>query len=196
MTADPATPRPRRARLRIGAAGALFFAAGAVGAVKVADQDNRFCVACHLHEDIYRTTLAAPPASLAAAHSRAPGPDHPERCFTCHSGEGVVGWSQVTLLSAWDAGRWVFGDRHEPASMRLPIENAACLKCHAAAVKGNRSEEETAKYHELSAHRGVRLACVSCHVTHSRGERRKDYLDDAVVRARCQGCHHDLQGEG
>ena len=65
--------------------------------------------------------VSAPPTTLAAAHYRAHGPGHPERCFTCHSGEGVVGWTQVTLLSAWDAGRWVLGDRHEPLLQNVRV---------------------------------------------------------------------------
>jgi len=190
----------------IWATGLLAAIAFAVGYVKHKDQDNLFCIACHLHEDLYRQTVADPPPTLAAAHYRAesegagansvqerrPGAGHPERCFTCHSGEGVMGWSQVTLLSAWDAARWVLGDRHEPTSMRLPIENAACLKCHAADIRGTRSAEETGKYHELVDHRAVATRCVSCHVTHDAGERSRYFLDDATVRPRCQACHRDL----
>ncbi len=198
-----------------------MFAALAVSGtafVKHKDQDNRFCISCHLHEDFYRHTVAAPPATLAGAHYAAqyrmehPAGDsakwnadasrstahparwsgHPERCFTCHSGEGVVGWSQVTLLSAWDAARWVVGDRHEPIHMRLPLTNEACLKCHASEVRGTKSEDETSKYHELVNHRAVRMPCVSCHVTHAPGVRAKLFLDDATVRARCQTCHRNL----
>jgi len=164
-----------------------------VAYVKHQDQDNRFCIACHLHQDIYRRTTAVPPGTLAAAHYHARGGGHPERCFTCHSGEGVVGWSEVTLLSAWDAARWVAGDRHEPSSMRLRLENAACLKCHARDVRGTKSTEETSKYHELADHRSVRTPCVACHVTHAQGTRAKLFLDDAIVRARCQGCHRNLE---
>jgi hypothetical protein len=163
-----------------------------VAFVKHKDQDNRFCISCHLHQEHYRGMVEAPPATLAAAHYGARSPGHPERCFTCHSGEGVVGWSLVTLLSAWDAARWVAGDRRESTSMRLPLTNTACLKCHAADVRGHRSEEETSKYHELINHRDVRLACVTCHVTHRRGEESKVFLDDGIVRAACRGCHRSL----
>jgi hypothetical protein len=171
--------------------------------VKHKDQDNRFCIACHVHEDVYRRTLADSAATLAAAHYRVEGAyadsvaGHPERCFTCHSGEGLVGWSQVTLLSAWDAARWVAGDRNEPTTMRLPIVNAACLKCHAAEVRGTKSSEETYKYHELSDHRAVKVACIACHVTHAGASRAKAFLDDATVRAQCRRCHRNLdEGEG
>ena len=172
----------------------LVLVACSVAFVKHKDHDNRFCIACHLHQDIYRRTVGAPPGTLAAGHYRAGGPRHPERCFTCHSGEGVVGWSQVTLLSAWDAARWVAGDRHEPTSMRLPLTNQACLKCHAAEVRGTKSENETTKYHELSQHRGITVPCFACHVVHAPGARGKLYLDNATVRARCQACHRDLEG--
>src|SRR5215831_7072656 len=110
MSRDPGTrPRaPSRGRLiaRI-ALGLALLASAATALVKHQDQDNRFCVACHLHQKKMDAMLASPPRALAAAHHGAKGPGHPERCFTCHSGEGVAGWSQVTLLSAWDAARWV-----------------------------------------------------------------------------------------
>ena len=150
---------------------------GALLVVKRLDEENRFCIACHLHQDLYRAMVGPPPTTLASAHFRVrEAPDggnaaaaahpagrrgHPERCFTCHSGEGVVGWTQVTALSAWDAARWVLGDRHEPESMRLPLTNQACLKCHAADVRGTKSEEETSKYHELTNHRSVSMPCAS-----------------------------------
>src|SRR5215475_1500421 len=164
--------------LRLLALGVLLSIAG-VAIVKVKDEDNRFCIDCHLHRTIFRTMVEPPPSTLAAAHFHARRRDgHPERCFTCHSGEGVVGWSQVTLLSGWDAARWVLGDRHEPTRMRLPLANDACLKCHAAEVRGTKDQEETVKYHELSSHRGVKLPCVSCHVVHTPGNRAKLFLDD------------------
>ena len=73
--------------------------------------------------------------------------------------------SAVTALSAWDAGHWVLGDRHEPTAMRLPLTNDACLKCHAEVTRGTLSGEETSKYHELLNHRGVKTPCFACHVT-------------------------------
>jgi nitrate/TMAO reductase-like tetraheme cytochrome c subunit len=167
-------------------------AVAAVLFVKHQDQDNRFCVSCHLHQEHFDRMTALHPNHLSAAHFRATGEGHPERCFTCHSGEGVVGWSQVTLLSAWDAARWVVGDRHEPTSMRLPLTNQACLKCHASEIRGTKNEEETSAFHQLANHRGVRTRCVACHVVHARGDRVRTYLDDAVVRRQCQGCHRDL----
>ena len=184
--------RPARHLLLTWATGLIVVTAGAVAWVKHEDQDNRFCVACHLHEDIYRRTLAAPAGTLAAAHSGARGPGHPERCFTCHSGEGVLGWTQVTLLSAWDAARWVAGDRHEPTSMRLPIENAACLKCHAADIRAAGRADASALYHQLSDHRAEALPCVACHVVHAAGEKSSYFLDNGRVRGRCQGCHRDF----
>ncbi|MEO7866612.1 MAG: cytochrome c3 family protein [Candidatus Eisenbacteria bacterium] len=174
--------------------------------VKRLDEDNRFCVSCHLHEDLSRVTHATPPSTLAAAHfhasadarvgvitAKARSVAPPTRCFTCHSGEGVVGWSQVTLLSAWDASRWVLGDRHEPRSMRLPITNDACLKCHAADVRGTMSEVETSNYHDLSRHNSVSMACVSCHEVHDRAEPNQLFLRKATVQARCATCHRDLE---
>ena len=187
------SPRPRRRIPWTWVAGLALLIGGSVAFVKHKDQDNQFCISCHLHEQIHRNTVAEPPPTLSGGHYRAKGSRHPERCFTCHSGEGVVGWSQVTLLSAWDAARWVLGDRHEPTRMRLPLSDQACLKCHAADVRGTKSEEETVKYHEMSSHRAVSIPCASCHVTHKPGVRAKQFLDDETVRGRCRGCHDRLE---
>src|SRR5262245_37513927 len=99
---------------------ALLLAATPVVVVKRLDGNNDFCISCHLHQLHFRGMVGVPAATLAGAHfaARAKKPaGHPERCFTCHSGEGVAGWSEVTALSAWDAARWVLGDRHEPTAM-------------------------------------------------------------------------------
>src|SRR5262249_19819676 len=155
-------------------------------------EDNRFCISCHLHQTIYRNTTGDSLITLSAEHyhaRRSPRPGyvaHPERCFTCHSGEGVAGWTAGAAPSPWDAGRWVLGDRHEPTFMRLPLTNSACLKCHADVTHGTKSEEETWKYHELLAHRAVKTPCVACHVVHARGARERHFLDPAVVRPQCQ----------
>ena len=188
--------KPRGGALPALVGAALLLVAAPVALVKHLDQYNGFCISCHLHEPHYRGMVATPPATLAGAHFGAKSAGHPERCFTCHSGEGVTGWSAVTALSAWDATRWVLGAGHEATSMRLPLEDRACLKCHAADVRGTRSAEETDRYHELADHRGVRTPCVACHVTHREGRPDRGFLDDTVVRARCRSCHSRMDSAG
>jgi len=166
-----------------------------VAVVKKLDEDNRFCVSCHLHETHLRDMVAQPAVTLAGAHFTAKHDLHPERCFTCHSGEGVRGWTEVTLLSAWDAARWVAGDRNEPTHMRLPIADAACLKCHADDVRGSLTSEETDRFHELGDHRGLTVACVACHQVHPRGEASRTWLHNDVVRPQCARCHRSMGAE-
>lgn len=193
MTPDvPTRQRPRRVLLRWSLALAAVVVAS-TAFVKHKDEDNQFCVSCHLHQQHMDGMISMPARTLAAAHHAAKGKGHPERCFTCHSGEGVIGWSQVTLLSAWDAARWVLGAREEPATMRLPITNPACLKCHAADLRDFPRDEQ--KFHGLSDHRRVEIPCVSCHRTHDPGPSDRNFLDDANVRTQCQRCHRDLEEE-
>lgn len=186
--------RPRRLLLVLAAVGTV-----GVVTVKKLDEDNRFCVSCHLHGDLLRDMTATPAVALTSTHfaaaTTAPA-RHPERCFTCHSGEGVVGWTQVTLLSAWDAARWVAGDRHEPTHMRLPLTDAACLKCHAQDVRGSKTSEETEAFHELADHRTLPMKCIDCHSAHRRGEARRTWLDNGTVGKQCLRCHKDFGAGG
>lgn len=108
-----------------------------------------------------------------------------------------MGWTQVTLLSAWDAVRWVAGTRTEPTHMKLPIVDAACLKCHASDVHGTATAEETDQFHELGDHRSLSVRCVECHVVHGTGRPEQHYLIREVVQRQCARCHRDLEnGEG
>ena len=177
----------------------LALATTGVITVKKLDEDNRFCVSCHLHEEHLRDMTATPGVALTSAHFAAAAREpkgHPERCFTCHSGEGVVGWTQVTVLSAWDAARWVAGARSEPTHMRLPLTDAACLKCHAADVRGSKTSEETEEFHELTDHRSLPMKCIDCHSAHDHGEARKTWLDNTRVNAQCLRCHKDFGSGG
>lgn len=186
--------RPWRAILAFAALGTL-----AVATVKKLDEDNRFCVSCHLHEDLLRDMTANPGVALTSAHFAAAAHEpkgHPERCFTCHSGEGVVGWTQVTVLSAWDAARWVAGDRDEPTHMRLPLTDGACLKCHAQDVRGSKTSEETEAFHQLTDHRSLPMKCIDCHSAHRHGEARKTWLDNSRVAPQCMRCHKDFGSGG
>ncbi len=193
MSGDARSPRPAHSRSSRVARAASILALVAIAAtafVKHQDEDNRFCVACHLHQKKMDAMLAAPPRALAAAHHGARGSGHPERCFTCHSGEGWGGWSQVTLLSAWDAARWVAGDRHEPTTMRLPLTNQACLKCHATDLRIRKRDEQ--KYHGIADHRPNKISCMACHRVHDAGAPEHHFLDDSNLKAQCQRCHRDL----
>lgn len=66
----PSPSLPRRWFLRATLAGVAVLSVALV-VVKRLDEDNRFCVSCHLHEDLSRLTHAAPPSTLAAAHFHA-----------------------------------------------------------------------------------------------------------------------------
>lgn len=165
----------------------LLLAGGSVAFVKYKDNDNRFCISCHLHEDLYHATVAAAPGTLAGGHFHARHAAHPERCFTCHSGEGLVGWTTVTVYSAYDAARWVLGDRHEPDTMRVKLENTACTKCHGRLGRGSRSD--SGRFHDISEHRSLATPCVACHTVHAEGPREQLFMKPAVVQAQCVKCH-------
>lgn len=191
-------PLSRRRPRFVPVLGILVLSVGVFTAIiKRLDEDNRFCVSCHLHEEHLAGMFAPSPVVLAGAHGGARDrTGHPERCFTCHSGEGVRGWLEVTALSAWDAARWVAGTRTEPGAMKLPIVDAACLKCHADDVGGSMDAEETDEFHQLRDHRTLSVRCVECHVVHRPGRPDRHWLDTPTVQRQCARCHRDLDGGG
>ena len=166
------------------------------------EQDNDFCVSCHLsegvqlHRDKRASFDARPAASLVAAHASAGyaerEADPAFRCIDCHGGTGLMGRVRVKILSAKDAFWYVVGRFDEPETMRWPLRDEDCSKCH-------RSFEETPgeevgpnpRFHELAVHNvELGMACVACHASHSdAGLAEYQFLEPDRVRAQCADCH-------
>lgn len=175
------------------------------------EQDNDFCNACHLtadrplHLDIRRDFDGAPPATLAALHGaarvEARSEDPAFRCIDCHGGASFVGRLRVKALAAKDAAVYLTGRFEEPRSMRFPLWDEDCRKCHgsfrAAASDAAGETAGATPFHALAVHNtNLGVGCVECHTVHERGGNREAYfLDAAVVRTQCARCHAELAGE-
>ena len=182
------------------------------------EHDNRFCVACHLHEQKFERLVASTPTDLAGGHYRAPSR---VGCIGCHGGADVPMRLRVWTVAGIDTVRFVVGAYREPASMRLPLRDADCRVCHTPIVKpsppsptsvapsarGTVTDPEAAYLQEAPAERlapasfhGLRehdtiqqIACARCHRVHdARADARAHFLVQPVVQPVCRECHRQL----
>ena len=168
------------------------------------ERDNDFCVSCHLpdgeplHAAKRKDLEHWPPATLAAKHGmegvREDGAIRPFRCIDCHGGTGAAGRVRVKVLSAKDAFWYAVGRFEEPSSMRWPLQDADCRRCHAHFDEKERAPGADPAFHELAVHNAkLGVACVDCHLVHDEGGLSDhDFLHPEHVRARCAACHPEL----
>jgi predicted CXXCH cytochrome family protein len=182
--------------------GAVALASGtaAIAYVSHREQDNRFCIACHLpegkrlHGELFDRYAGNPPVNLSALHKT----KKETKCIDCHGGVGVVGRGRVILLSAKDALLYVAGRFKEPERMTSPLWDLDCVKCHADYNVGAFPEEGQAggrDFHKHPDHRRLPLACVDCHTSHVSGDPRFRFLNNDVVLPLCQRCHKEMGKE-
>ncbi len=191
-----------RRRLLIGCvvalAGLVLVATLSLVALAAKERNNKFCVACHLHEEKLKRFVSAPPTDLT-------GPHHAKdiRCIDCHGGADAVMWFRVWSLAAWDTGRFLIGRYGEPDHMRLELRPKECTQCHTPIVKhapALTAEQEEAlegragnTYHAIRAHDAVRMTCVRCHTSHTTdGEPRAQFIARKRVEPICRECHTTL----
>ena len=176
----------------LGAALSLGFVSF-VASVKVTDhleQDNRFCIACHLHKEIFDNFLASTPlVTMAGAHQH----KGEIKCIDCHIGATVADKLIVKGIAGWDTVRYFLGDFKEPDHLEHPLGDRTCLKCH---TDGGQSKTRAAAFHNDRNHRNMRFECITCHQSHPTRDPATLFLEQTVVRPVCQGCHKEQSGEG
>lgn len=167
------------------------------------EQDDRFCIACHLEPDVplhidnFEDFRDRPAVSLAVAHAAAGNDAHDDgafRCIDCHGGTGLTGRARVKLLSAKDAFWYAVGRFEEPDGMRWPLRDADCTWCHASFEE--RADAANPAFHALPVHNvELGVGCVECHLSHERGGLADhDFLHPERVREQCARCHAELAG--
>ena len=178
------------------------------------ERDNRFCVACHLHDEKYARYLAAPPVDLTGAHRHA---DASVGCIACHGGADAPMRVRVWMLAAFDTVRFLAGAYAEPAHSRLPPRDAECRQCHTSLTKpptptplprdqvsaGGTGEVipelqsspnlEPPAFHRLREHEAIPVTCARCHASHAAGgTAAARFLVPAIVEPVCRECHRAL----
>lgn len=187
---------------RLAIAGAVALASGtaAVAYVSRLEQDNRFCISCHLsdgkrlHAALFNRYEANPPLDLSALHKA----KKEIKCIDCHGGAGVERRSRVLALAAWDTLKYLAGNFKEPEGMIFPLRDLECARCHAGYSAGPFPEGGQAggrDFHKHPDHRVLPIACVRCHTSHVAGDPRLKFLKNEVVLPLCRRCHKEIGTE-
>jgi hypothetical protein len=166
---------------------------GFMASVEVTDyleHDNRFCIACHLHQKIFDNFMASTPlVTMAGAHQH----KGEVKCIDCHIGATVTDKLIVKGISARDTFWYFLGDYKEPDHLEFPLGDRTCLKCH---PDGGQSKTRSGAFHNDPNHRQMRFECVACHQSHPVRDAGTLFFDQALVRPVCQECHKEDSGEG
>ena len=193
-----------------GGVGALVLAGLFLAGLVVKELDNRFCVACHLHEEKLERLTAAAPSDLAGFHHRR---DATVGCIACHGGIDPVMRAKVWTVAAFDTVKFLAGAYAEPIRMKLQLGDPECRQCHTPIVKpapraaaptppnvemyGDPHAERgtSANYHGIRDHDAANLRCVRCHTSHTADSDAKNrFISQATVRPVCRDCHKEMLG--
>lgn len=172
-------------------------------ALAAKERDNRFCIACHLHEEKFTRFLAPTSVDLAGAHHAKKA----VRCIDCHGGADLGMRLQVWALAAYDTVKFFAGAYTEPDHMRLFLQDQDCRQCHTPILKSApvalTPEQEEAlegrtgdSYHAIRDHNPVKIACIRCHPSHTTdGEARFQFLARPQLLPLCRDCHKTMGEE-
>jgi predicted CXXCH cytochrome family protein len=182
----------------IALAGFVLIVGLSLTGLAVKERDDRFCVACHLHEEKFKRFTSSMSTDLA-------GPHHAKdiRCIDCHGGADAAMRMRVWLLAAVDTGRFLIRRYREPERMRIQLRPKECTICHTPILKhppAVSAEQEEAlegragnAYHAIRAHDGIRTPCVRCHTSHSTdGDPKAQFIARQRVQPVCRECHKTL----
>jgi hypothetical protein len=105
----------------------LLLAAVFLTGLAAKERDNRFCVACHLHDEKFGRLMARSPTDLAGVHHQR---KDEVGCIACHGGAALSMRLRVWAVAGLDTVKFLVGKYGEPTHMRLPLRDADCRQCH------------------------------------------------------------------
>lgn len=175
------------------ALGTVGFVAGAAITDRL-EQDNSFCIACHrpekpLHAKVYATFFPVDDKliALAGAHNA----NGKVKCINCHIGADRKDYLIVKAMAAWDTARWLVGTYRDPETLRYPLGDRTCLKCHR---DGGQNPKTKKAFHNAPYHRDPRNGCSDCHQSHLEAPAETRFLQSAIVKPLCDRCHQAILG--
>lgn len=173
--------------------GVVGFATGAAITDRL-EQDNRFCIACHrpekpLHAKVYGSfyPVHGTLLTLAGAHNA----NAQVKCIDCHIGADRKDYLIVKAIAAWDTGKWLAGAYKDPETLRYPLGDRTCLKCH---PDGGQNPPKAKAFHNAPYHRDPRNGCSDCHRSHLEASAETRFLLSAIVKPLCEQCHQAILG--
>ena len=182
----------------VGLAGLALFTSLFLLGLAAKERDDRFCIACHLHEEKFERFVSMPSTDLT-------GPHHAKdvRCIDCHGGADLPMRLRVWSQAAVDTGRFFVGRYRESDHMRVQLRAKECSQCHTPIMKNApvlTAEQEEAlegragnAYHALRGHDTVRILCARCHPSHTTdGDPKAQFIARRVVEPLCRECHATL----
>jgi nitrate/TMAO reductase-like tetraheme cytochrome c subunit len=166
------------------------------------ERNNRFCVACHLHEEKFARLNAPPAADLAGFHH---GSDASVGCIACHGGADLLMRVEVWAVAGADTVRFLTGVYTEPRHMRLPLRDAECRRCHRPIVRSGPHAGPVAPARQSDAPASVPAADPSAEASYGvspeaeRGTSTNFHAirDHITAESHCVRCHtsHTTDGD-
>jgi hypothetical protein len=177
--------------LAIGAGIVILAVALSVLYVSHQEQANTFCVSCHTEPEMtylaryIRAVEQQSAEDLAAFHYR----KQEIQCIACHVGEGVAGRAEVLAFGAHNAFKRYTGFLQQPATIILPVQNEACLKCHEPRIRqpGFENHMHNKPYYNPEPVPFIR--CTDCHPSHRPADERTMFQFRETILPRCEFCH-------
>lgn len=171
------------------ACGVVSFLAG----VEVTDrleQDDRFCIACHVPRmiQIYENSqpVAGRAATLAGVHVK-----RQVKCIECHIGATIQDKVIIKAIAAKDTVKYFSGLFKDVQSLSYPLGDRTCLKCH---PEGGQNPQRADAFHNAPYHRDPRNQCSDCHRSHVEAPAEARFLPRDTVKLLCDSCHMEVMG--
>lgn len=155
------------------------------------EEDNAFCIACHLHEQKYTQfhPVQGQQITLAAAHNLQG--DEEVKCIDCHIGATFTDKLVVKAIAARDTFMYVVGAFQEPTTLRYALGSRTCLKCH---LDGGQKPEQENAFHNAASHANMPITCYECHTVHPVARLETRFLQQQTVQPLCDRCHKEMEG--
>lgn len=153
------------------------------------EQDDRFCIACHLHEAIFRTfhSVNGQVMTLAGSHNV----QAETKCIACHIGATIKDKVIIKAIAGRDTIVYLLGAYKEPEALRYPLGDRTCLKCH---PDGGQNLQQASAFHNAPYHRDPRNQCSDCHRSHTEAPEEATFLPRDTVKPLCDSCHMEVMG--
>jgi predicted CXXCH cytochrome family protein len=155
------------------------------------EQDDRFCIACHVPRmlQIYETSQPVQGRAVTLG-----GTHHIKgqvKCIDCHIGATIQDKVIIKAIAAKDTVKYFTGLFQDVEALTYPLGDRTCLKCHA---DGGQNALDPKAFHNAPYHRDPRNACSDCHRSHDEAPEEARFLQRDRIKPLCDSCHMEIMG--